>query len=133
MANILNKLLFLHFLNLIILTFQSIPKKKSLKKVVPNEPNVFPIELNTTLDFNPENVPFFISLKYDMVHNGFGVSFDMNYTSNEKSCPERFLTENYTRLALFNNPIIVNGTEMSEEDYEEGKNSNFSKSTFNII
>ena len=60
MANILNKLLFLHFLNLIILTFQSIPKKKSLKKVVPNEANVFTIELITTLDFNPENVPFFI-------------------------------------------------------------------------
>ena len=132
MANILNKLLFLHFLNLIILTFQSIPKKKSLKKVVPNEPNVFPIELNTTLDFNPENVPFFISLKYDLVHNGFGISFDMNYTDNQQSCQERLLPENYQRAALFNNPIVVNGTVMTEEDYEEGKNNNFSKSTFNI-
>ena len=124
MANILNKLL---------LTFQIIPRKKASKKYVPNESNVFQFELNVTKQFEIENVPFFISLKYDMVHNGFGVSFDMNYTSNEKSCQERLLPENYTRLALFNNPIIVNGTVMSEEDYEEGKNNNFSKSTFNII
>ena len=133
MANILNKFILLLFLNLIILTFQTIPRKKASKKYVPNESNVFPIELNLTSNFTPENVPFFISLKYDMVHNGFGVSFDMNYTNNYKSCQERTLTQNYTRLALFNNPIIVNGTVMSEEDYEEGKNNNFSKSTFNII
>ena len=131
MANILNKFLFLHFLNLIILTFQTIPRKKA-SKYVPNENNILPIELNVTSQFEPENVPFFISLKYDMVHNGFGISFDMNYTSNNISCQERLLPENYTRLSLFNNPIIVNGTVMSEEDYEEGKNNNFSKSTFNI-
>jgi hypothetical protein len=132
MVKILNKLQFITFINIITLTFLLKPKNKKSLISEPNESNVFPIQLNTTLDFNPENVPFFIALKFDVVHNGFGISFDMNYTDNVKDCKERLLPQNYERIALFNNPIIVNGSVMSEEDYEYGKDKNFNTTTFNI-
>ena len=94
--------------------------------------NIFVINLNETMKFNPSSVPFFIALPYQISQNGYGVSFDMNYTSNYKSCQERLLPQSYNRIALFNNPIIVNGSVMSDEEFYKEKSVNFSGTNFNI-
>ena len=56
----------------------------------------------------------------------------MGYSSNSKSCQERLMPQSYDRIALFNNPIIVNGTVMSDEEYYREKTVNFSDTHFNI-
>ena len=94
--------------------------------------NIFEINLNDTVKFNPSSVPFFIALQYEISQNGYGISFDMGYSSNSKSCQERLMPQSYNRIALFNNPIIVNGTVMSDEEYYREKSVNFSDTNFNI-
>ena len=53
---------------------------------------IFEIKLNDTVKFNPSSVPFFIALPYEISQNGYGISFDMNYSSNFKTCEERLMT-----------------------------------------
>ena len=63
--------------------------------------NIFEINLNDTVKFNSSSVPFFIALQYEVSQNGYGISFDMGYSSNSKSCQERLMPQSYNRIALF--------------------------------
>jgi hypothetical protein len=123
---------FLSFILLnILLSFTSL-NKLNTSFVSDVNANIFEITLNSTVKFKPDSIPFFISLPYSENNNGYGISFDMSYSDNYKKCHERELPQSYERIALFNNPIIINGSVMTDEEYNRGKLNDFENFTFNI-